>query len=239
MSAPISRSIGFRPGRATTAATIAVVALTLAAAQWQTHRAEFKESLARRFDQLAAAPLLDVSGGRMDAAELEFARIRITGEFLPGKTIYLDNRVYRSQAGYHVVSPLKTAEGAPVVLINRGWVPAGPSRELLPPIETPAGRQTVEGIAVVPPRRVFELAADSKAGPIRQNLLPDRLSQELGVTLAPLVIQQTSPAVPGLVQDWPRPDFGAEKHRMYALQWYSFAGLALVLYVALNLRFKR
>lgn len=239
MSTRPSRSFGFRPGRTTTAATVAVLALTLAAAQWQTHRAEFKESLARRFDALAAAPLLDVSGGRMDASELEFARIRITGEYLPGKTIYLDNRVYRGQAGYHMLSPLKTAEGSPAVLINRGWIAAGPTREQLPQIAPPSGQQTIEGVAVVPPRRVFELAADSKTGPLRQNLLPEKLSQELGIPLAPLVIQQTSPAVTGLVQDWPRPDFGAEKHRMYALQWYSFAGLALVLYVALNLRIKR
>lgn len=239
MSDRISRTIGFRPGRATTAATAAVLALTLAAAQWQTHRAEFKESLARRFDALASAPLLDVSGGRMDAAELEFARIRITGEYLPGKTIFLDNRVYRGRAGYHVLSPLKSGEGSPAVLINRGWIPAGPSRDHLPDIDTPSGRQIVEGVAVVPPKRVFELAADSTTGPLRQNVLPEKLSRELGLPLAPLVIQQTGPATPGLVQDWPRPDFGAEKHRMYALQWYSFAGLALVLYVALNLRFNR
>lgn len=239
MNARISRAIRFRPGRATTAATVAVLVLTLSAAQWQTHRAEFKEALARRFDAQAAAPLLDVSGSRMDAPGMEFARIRISGEFLPAKTVFLDNRVYRGQAGYHVLTPLKTDAASPAVLINRGWIAAGPSRGQLPQVDTPAGRQTLEGIAVVPPRRVFELAEDSKTGPLRQNLLPERLSQEFGLPLAPLVIQQTGPAVPGLVQDWPRPDFGAEKHRMYALQWYSFAALALVLYVALNLRFNR
>lgn len=239
MSARSPGQITFRPGRAVTAATIAVLLLTLAAAQWQTRRAEYKESLAQRFDALAGAPLLDVSGARLEASEMEFARVRLTGEFLPAKTVFLDNRVYRGQAGYHVLTPLRTDASSPAILINRGWVAAGGSRAQLPPVSTPAGQQTIEGIVVVPPRRVFELAADSDSGPLRQNLQMDKLPRELDVPLSPLVVQQTRPDAPGLVQDWPRPDFGAEKHRMYALQWYSFAGLALVLYVALNLRIRR
>ena len=36
---------------------------------------------------------------------------------------------------------------------------------------------------------------------------------------------------------WERPDTGVERHRSYAVQWYSFAALAAVLYVVLG--FKR
>lgn len=216
-----------------------VLALTLAAAQWQTRRAEYKESLALRFDALASAPLLEITGAKMDPAAQEFARVRVSGEFLASRTIFLDNRVYRGQAGYHVLTPLKTSPGALTVIVNRGWIPAGASRAEFPRIDTPSGRQTIEGIAVVPPRRVFELAADTSSGPVRQNLMLDKLGAELGMTLQPVAIQQTHPPAPGLIQDWPRPDFGADKHRMYSLQWYSFAALALVLYVALNLGFKR
>lgn len=239
MSPRTPGSIRFRPGRAATAATVLVFALTLAAGQWQTRRAEYKESLARRFDAFASAPLLDISDVRMDPAELEFARVKLSGEFIASRTIFLDNRVYRGQAGFHVLTPLKIGAGPMSVMVNRGWVPAGASRAELQRVDTPSGRQTVEGIAVVPPRRVFELAADASEGPVRQNLLLGKLEKELGLTLQPLVIQQTRPPAAGLVQDWPRPDFGADKHRMYALQWYSFAALALVLYVVLNLGFKR
>ena len=40
----------------------------------------------------------------------------------------------------------------------------------------------------------------------------------------------------GLVRDWPAPDFGVDKHRIYMVQWYSFAGLAIALWIVLNLR---
>lgn len=239
MTAGTPRSLRFRPGLAKTAATAAVLVLTLAAAHWQTQRAEFKEALALRFDAREHAPLLDLGSARADPALLEFARVRVSGEFIAARSVLLDNRVYRGQAGYHMLTPLRIGNGTMHVLVNRGWVPAGASRATPPQISAPPGVQTVEGIAVVPPRRVFELAADATDGPVRQNLRLERLEQELGMTLQPLVIQQTAPAADGLVQDWPRPDFGIDKHRMYALQWYSFAALALVLYVALNLKLKR
>jgi cytochrome oxidase assembly protein ShyY1 len=51
-----------------------------------------------------------------------------------------------------------------------------------------------------------------------------------------VVIEQHSPAPDGLTRDWPRPDAGIEKHESYALQWYSLAALAVVLFVALSFR---
>ena len=57
-----------------------------------------------------------------------------------------------------------------------------------------------------------------------------------GLELQPLVMQQTSDTGDGLERVWEPPNLGADKHRSYALQWYSMAVLILVLYVALNIR---
>jgi cytochrome oxidase assembly protein ShyY1 len=59
---------------------------------------------------------------------------------------------------------------------------------------------------------------------------------ETGLKLAPIVIEQHSDADDGLVRDWPRPDLGIERHESYALQWYLFAGLAIVLLAVLSFR---
>ena len=40
----------------------------------------------------------------------------------------------------------------------------------------------------------------------------------------------------GLVREWPRPDVGTDKHRIYMMQWYSFAALALGLWVWFTFR---
>jgi len=39
-----------------------------------------------------------------------------------------------------------------------------------------------------------------------------------------------------LLREWPRPDAGVDMHKSYALQWYSLAALAVVLFVALSFR---
>jgi cytochrome oxidase assembly protein ShyY1 len=51
-----------------------------------------------------------------------------------------------------------------------------------------------------------------------------------------VILEQHSPAPDGLLREWPRPDLGVEKHESYALQWYSLAGLAVVLFVVLSFR---
>ena len=39
-----------------------------------------------------------------------------------------------------------------------------------------------------------------------------------------------------LARDWPAPDFGIERHRIYMVQWYAFAALALGLWAWFVLR---
>jgi surfeit locus 1 family protein len=60
--------------------------------------------------------------------------------------------------------------------------------------------------------------------------------------VVPIVLEQTaSLAGPpsgsdNLVRNWPAPDFGIEKHRIYMMQWYLFAATAAGLWLFLNLR---
>jgi cytochrome oxidase assembly protein ShyY1 len=69
-----------------------------------------------------------------------------------------------------------------------------------------------------------------------QNLRLDRFGEWSGLALVPVMLEQRTNIADGLVRDWPRADAGHEKNEMYALQWYSLAGLAVVLLVVLSLR---
>ena len=57
-----------------------------------------------------------------------------------------------------------------------------------------------------------------------------------GLPLAPYAVEQHSMLEDGLAREWPRADAAVDKHRSYALQWYSLAGLAVVLFVVLSFR---
>jgi surfeit locus 1 family protein len=225
----------FRPGVAPGIAAAAFIALAISLGNWQTRRAQEKLELGRRLDEGARGPALSVPSLRLDASALERRRVSARGRFVTRATLFLDNKVLHGAAGYHVLTPLKLEGRAELhVLVNRGWIAAG-ERSMLPAVPTPENAQTIEGIAVTPSRRFVELAPEAASGSLRQNLVPEREEKRLG--LQPFVIEQTSDAQDGLVRDWERPDAGIERHRGYALQWYSFAALAAILYVVLS--FKR
>ncbi|MGC2519408.1 MAG: SURF1 family protein, partial [Burkholderiales bacterium] len=161
-------------------------------------------------------------------------RVSVRGRFVARATLFLDNQVLHGAAGYHVLTPMNIEGGGMHVLIDRGWIAAG-DRSRLPVVPTPEGVQTVEGIAAVPSGRFIELAPDTGTGSLRQNLVLEREEKRLGLSLQPFVVEQTSDAKDGLARVWERPDTGVERHRSYALQWYSLALLAAILYVVLNL----
>lgn len=221
-----------------TLATLAFCAVTISAGNWQRGRAEEKAALQQRLDEWATRPPLDVQAAAVDPQTIELRPVVATGQYDVAHTILLDNKVHEGRVGYHVVTPLKLEDDGMHVLVVRGWVAAGATRDELPAIETPQGLQRVEGIAVVPSDRVLELA-EVEPGYVWQNLLLDRYAAWSKLRLQPFVIRQTNDAGDGLVRNWPRPDVGVEKHQIYAMQWYSFAVLALILYVALNLKRKR
>jgi surfeit locus 1 family protein len=222
----------FLPG----VAALAAIALTLSLGNWQSRRAEEKSALGRDLDDAARRAVLALPSRPVEAHDYEFRSISARGEYSARHTILLDNKVLRGTAGYQVLTPLKLAGGDMYVLVNRGWVAAGARRDSLPPLPTPAGIGTVEGIAIVPGSHIFELDGKTEEGIVWQNLVLARYAKWSGLRLQPIVLQQTSDAADGLVRAWGRPDTGADMHRGYAFQWYALATAILIAYVAFSFR---
>jgi surfeit locus 1 family protein len=168
------------------------------------------------------------------AAAAAEKRVTLRGTFLAKYTVYLDNKVHRGRAGYHVVQPLRLADGSHV-LVNRGWVAADPRRERLPEVRTPAGEAAVEGVRLERFPRAMS-AGPRPEGPVWQNIEFGEFAAWSGLTLAPYAVEQHSALEDGLAREWPRPDAAVDKHRSYALQWYSLAALSVVLFLVLGFR---
>lgn len=215
--------------------TAAACAAGIALGNWQSRRGEEKALLAARMDEALRAPALAVPATLVDARHYALRRVEARGVFVPKHTVLLDHKLRGGRVGYEVLTPLHLGQGVHALVI-RGWVPAGASREALPEVRTPPGEQRVEGLALERLPRRFNPGGRSGAGPVRQDVQLAEFGAEKSLRLQPFFIEQHSEAADGLLRDWPRPDSGASKHEMYALQWYSLAGLALVLFVVLSLR---
>jgi surfeit locus 1 family protein len=226
----------FRPNWWGAALAAAGCAAFIALGNWQTHRAQEKRALAAKVDAALAGAPLRLPAHQVEAATFTLRRVVAQGEFVPAHTVFLDNKMHQGRVGYEVVTPLRLAGGTLHVLVDRGWAPAGPRRNLLPQVPTPGGEQRIEGLALGHLPRAFEPFARVPQGRVWQNLRLADFSRASGLTLLPLVIEQWSDTPDGLVRDWPRPDSGAARNESYALQWYLFAVLALVLFVVHSFR---
>lgn len=223
----------FRPRAWTFALAAAACAAGIALGNWQAGRAAEKRALGARLEQTLHSPPIEIGPGSLPDDKLAYKHVAARGRLIGEHTIYLDNKLRRGRPGYEVVTPLRL-DGTHV-LVNRGWVAAGPSREVLPEVPALPGEIRVEGLALARLPHVLQVGPPSR-GKVRQNLDVDSFAQETGLRLQPIVIEQHSPAPDGLLREWPRPDTGIEKHESYALQWYSLAGLAVVLFLALSFR---
>ncbi|TMG73135.1 MAG: SURF1 family protein [Betaproteobacteria bacterium] len=200
--------------------------------QWQSRRAEAKRATALELERAEGAAPIELAPGVLDAAALVHKRVAARGVFVADRTVLL-NRLRRARPGYEVITPLRFSQSQWHVLVNRGWLPA--TERAPPEVRTPGGEQRIVGIALARLPRALEAGAAS-AGRVRQNIDIAAFGAETGLELAPFVIEQHSAADDGLARDWPRVDLGIERNESYALQWYSFAALALVLGVIMSFR---
>jgi surfeit locus 1 family protein len=155
----------------------------------------------------------------------------LRGEWVPARTLFLDNRQMQGRPGFYVVTPLKLQGGAAAVLVERGWVPRNVvDREKLPAVETPRGLIEVRGRLAPPPAKLYEFAG-AGAGPIRQNLDLAQFRTESGLALLDVAVQQTGAPSEGLLRDWPEVASSASKTYGYAFQWWALGALIAILYV--------
>lgn len=216
-------------------AALAAVALTVSLGNWQTRRADEKEALQRRADRLAQEPPVNLGAQPVAAELLDRRRVVVRGEWVAGKAIYLDHRQRQGVVGYEVLMPLRIEGGERHVLVNRGWVKAGAQRDAMPAVATPAGILGIEGEARASVSRYLELGHEAARGRVWQNVSLEEYAAWSGLSLQPVMVLQTGAADDGLLRVWPRPDYGIDRHRGYALQWYGLAALVLVLSLVLGL----
>jgi surfeit locus 1 family protein len=195
---------------------------------WQVSRLKQRRAhnaaLVARLDQVP----LDLDGPLPDSILWRRATARGIYDF--DHEILITDRSQAGLPGVYVVTPLRLASGR-VVLVERGWLysPDGLSANLQQTRE-PA-ESTVRGIVVDAPAPF----AGSLGWP-KDTVWPKTMrSLDLGYmtfNYAPItaVLRRDSLATPssGAFQAIPQPALDDGPHLSYAIQWFSFATIALV-----------
>ncbi len=206
---------------------------------WQYQRANYKEQVAQAVAQQSAQAPLDLNQTAVDWPAQRFRPATVSGQWEANSTVLLDNIVQHGKAGYHVITPLRLANGQHL-LVNRGWIEVGADRKLLPTIPTPQGDIQLSGTLDTPRSKpVFlfgDMAADTEGNARWLYLDVAHFAQKLGYPLAPYLLLQTSEASDGLRRDWPAYSNNAGMHIGYSIQWAAFGLMVLVAYLKMNFR---
>ena len=217
--------------------TLVLLALFVSLGRWQWHRGEAKQAVWAEYERNAASVPL---GTREFDTLDRFARIELSGVFEPEHQFLLDNRSHGGQPGYEVLTPFRTSDGR-LVMVNRGWVPFSGYRDRLPDVSMADTAATISG-------RIDELpsgglasghaAPDSNASWPKVTSFPthDELARALGGKLQYRLLLLDPQIQGGYVREWSPPGMPPSRHFSYAIQWWGFAVVLLVLYFGLNFR---
>lgn len=219
------------------------LSLFVALGMWQLNRAQEKEMIRDRVLARTQMPAIELDASSTVSGDDLFRKARAQGRYLPQFQVFLDNKVYRGQAGYQVLTPLRIRGSDTLLLVNRGWGPWGIDRRKAPAAEPPAGELTVAGQLAVPVRNPITLGEDDipdGLARVWQNFDMDRYRALVGVPVIELVLElESGSSMAGLIREWPRhEDAWIKRHQAYAIQWFGIAALFVVI-VIFSLRRKR
>jgi surfeit locus 1 family protein len=225
-----------KPSLPSTLAFMLPIALFLIAAHWQWRRAEFKDARAAEFAAAVAAPDARRLRDALAAPRAGAERISIDGTLDRDRLVLLDNRIRDGRYGVDVYAPLRSDDGAEV-LVGFGWVAGDASRRTAPVI--PPLPASIHGKALLtdPPAAGLRLGTDADAAAAAKfPLMVSRIdiaslrARLQCPGLAERVVIPEPDVSSGFVRDWHLPGIGADRHRGYALQWLSFAIGTLVFF---------
>jgi surfeit locus 1 family protein len=241
----------FSPSWLMTVATLCLLVLFVSLGRWQWTRAEFKREIVAEFETQSGA--VAALGSRSTRELPRFAQVEITGRWDRERQFLLDNRTRAGRAGYDVLTPMRLNDGR-WLLVNRGWTPFEGYRDRLPDVRSKLDADMNEQVTVI--GRVDELPqaglAGGRAAPATSGSWPrvtsfptvTQLEAAMATAVEPkprleerwLLMSDADPA--GYLRQWQpfATGKGPEQNWSYAIQWWSFAILLLVLYFSLNLR---
>ena len=217
-------------------ATLIALAILIGLGTWQLQRKAWKDGLIGQIETRAYGepgailPESEWAGWRAD--QDEFRKVRVTGTFLhdleaPVYGLAAGARQGAPLQGYYIVTPLRLATGA-IVMVNRGIVPTELKDPATRPQGQPEGEVTITGLVRAPEARNPFTPKDDPARNTWFARDPQAIADARGLDrVAPFLIDADATSNPG---GWPR---GGQttltlpnNHLQYALTWY---GLALTL----------
>jgi surfeit locus 1 family protein len=221
-----------RGGAIVPIALLLVLAAALAAlGRWQLARADLNRAEFDSFIAGADLPNLALDDVAAEPRAARHRRVETVGRYLPERQVLLDNMTRAGRAGFEVLTPFEPEGTTRLLLVNRGWVAAGPDRSRLPDVSLDDLPPRVSGRIAPFPRAALDLGSATAPTDRALAVLSYPSVAELETVLArsvePFQLRLDAAEPEGFDRDWrPDPDL-ATRNIGYAVQWFAFASVAV------------
>jgi surfeit locus 1 family protein len=232
----------FAPRPLMTLAALLLMGTFVMLGRWQLERAHQKQAL---YDAFAVGADSTAALTGSTPALPRFQHVVLEGRYDPDHQILIDNMSDGAdRAGYYVITPFVLEDGARI-LVNRGWVPLGASRSVLPAIAVGGESRTLHGRTdhlPLPGIRLGPEEALKGPFPVVANFpTHTQIEAVLGQPGARwahgaelVLLDAAEPG--GYERTWHAPGFPPMRHIAYAVQWFGLAAALAVIYVVTNVR---
>lgn len=221
--------------------TIFGVAVFCALGAWQLERAAYKETVLARFDRAASAPLVGLADAVADHQPDVYPHVEVTGRLDARRVYMLDDQMRGGRLGVMVFVPFQPDGSLHTLLVNLGFLAKmGADSTTLPDIPPiPDQPVTVTGIYAPPPLPGLKLGGNPL---VREKTWPKlvtwidthQIAADLHRSVYPHVLLLDPDPHSAYIRSWTANVMPPARHRAYALQWFTFAIAAIVMFFVLH-----
>ncbi len=205
---------------------------------WQLKRLAWKEELLTSIAQTAEQPPLALNEANatfMKRQKIVYQPVKVQGQLLCDKQIFVGIRTYQSVPGYHVLMPLKfqynDGAGDHYIMVNLGWINATRYDNFALPQNFCENSTTLAGVITKPGRS--NIFTPKPKGVLWYAVDLPQLKTYANLPLMPYLIRQTNILVAGIAPLDKSINL-PNRHLEYALTWFSFAGVLLIMAIILG-----
>lgn len=207
---------------------------------WQLRRGQEKDALLYAFQDVAIAPLANFSAIKDSNGAGQYLHLKVLGKFDQQHAYLLDNQPHGNAIGVQVLVPFKPSGESRLLLVNFGWLAWPVNRHELPALP-PLSKDDIELHGIYAPISGGGIHLGGNALPQQTHwpkltiyLDADAIANDLDGTLLPRQLLLDADPSSGFVREWTPTFIAPERHRAYALQWFTFALVAVVIFAKLH-----
>lgn len=229
----------FKPGLWPTLGFLILLPMLIRLGFWQLDRGQQKIALHETFvERQGSAPVSFTEVKDKALEDLYWSSFYLEGHFVKGPQFYLDNQVENTVVGYHVFTLFKADNLDTLLLVNRGWINLGKTRQSLLEAKYPVEKVKLLVEAKPLPYtgvEFIELLPEQVDDNYRiQRIKVEKLEEIVKQKILPLSFRLQTESEYGFVRNWKKPGSDHAKHYGYSFQWFAMALALSIIYLVLN-----